>query len=323
MEVVRGYESNARERADRHGGPDQGDQKSTLEGRDSMTTPSKNLLRGPARDTSLDELTEQAQELRRIMLRMASDKGEGYIAQGLGIADILAAVYFRELRFNPEDPEWVDRDKFVLSTGHYSIALFAAMQHAGYFPAEELDTFGLNGSDLPLSTFDSRPGVEVSGGSLGHGLGQAIGMALANRIGQRPGRVICELSDGEMQEGSTWEAAAAAYTFRLDDLIAVVDCNGVQADGNIVLDFEPVADKWAAFGWEVREIDGNDMTQVVAAFDALREPNGKPKVIIARTTPGSGVPTLEQRERAHFVRVEDGEWKKFKEELEETYVSGR
>ena len=251
------------------------------------------------------------------MMRMATDKGEGYIAQGLGIADALAAVYFRELRYDAARPDAPDRDRFVLSTGHYSIALYATLAAAGIIADAELDSFGLNGSRLALSTFDALPGVEVTGGSLGHGLGQAVGMALALRLDAADRRVIVELSDGELQEGSTWEAAMAASSFRLDGLLALVDCNGIQADGPMVLDIEPVIGKWRAFGWDAEEVNGNDMAEVTAAFDRLRRRDGRPKAIVLRTTPGSGVPTIEARERAHFVRVGDDEWAALTAELEE------
>lgn len=273
----------------------------------------------PARDTPAADLRERALGLRRTMLRMASDKGEGYIAQGMDIADLLAVVYFRELNFDPDDPEWADRDRFVLSTGHYSIALYAVLHHIGYISEEKLDSFGLNGADLALSTFDDQPGVEITGGSLGHGLGQAVGMALGYRLDGKEGRIICELSDGELQEGSVWEAAMAAASHRIDNLIAVVDCNGIQADGPSVLDMEPIAAKWTAFGWDTREIDGNDIDALIGAFDALREHDGRPKAIILRTTPGKGIPTLESRERAHFVRVGAHEWASLEDELESNH----
>lgn len=266
--------------------------------------------------TSVAELEERAFSLRRRMLRMAADKGEGYIAQGLGIADLLAAVYFRELRFDPQRLDDPDRDRFILSTGHYSIALYAVLAEAGILDEAGLATYALNGSDLPMSTFDETPGVEITSGSLGHGLGQGVGMALGLRLDDSPARVLVELSDGELQEGSTWESAMSAGGFGLDNLWAFVDCNGIQADGAIVMEIEPVAAKWRAFGWSVREVDGNDMTQLVTAIDELREGDG-PKVVILRTTPGHGVPTLVARERAHFVRVADDEWTRLMTELEE------
>lgn len=263
------------------------------------------------------ELRTEAFELRRTILRMAADKGEGYVAQGMDIADLLAVVYFRELNWDPDDPEWAGRDRFVLSIGHYSIALYAVLHRIGYLSEAALDEFGLNGADLALSTFDDLPGVEITGGSLGHGLGQAVGMALGYRLDEHPGRIICALSDGELQEGSVWEAAMAAANHRVDNLVAVIDCNGIQADGPTVLDMEPIAEKWRAFGWDTREIDGNDIEAIMTAFDELRERDGRPKAIILRTVPGKGIPTLERRERAHFVRVEPHEWAALSAELEQ------
>lgn len=262
------------------------------------------------------ELREIAFSLRTRMLRMAADKGEGYIAQGLGVADLLAAVCFRELKIDPAGLDDAGRDRFILSTGHYSIAFYAVLGELGIISDDEAASYALNGSSLPMSTFDSTPGVEITSGSLGHGLGQGVGMALGLRLDGSNATVLVELSDGELQEGSTWEAAMAAASFCLDKLWAVVDCNGIQADGPVVLDMEPVAAKWAAFGWAVREVDGNDMDQIVSAFDELRGAS-RPKVIVARTTPGWGVPSLVGRERAHFVRVTDDEWDGFIGELEE------
>jgi transketolase len=167
-----------------------------------------------------------------------------------------------------------------------------------------------------MSTLDTSPGVEIIGGSLGHGLGQAIGMALGLRLESSTARVFCELSDGELQEGATWEAAMAAAHFRLDRLVALIDCNGIQADGPVVLDMEPVAGKWASFGWATQEIDGNDMAEVVAALKSAREATGKPHAIVLRTKPGFGAPRLMAREKAHFVRVEPDEWDALMAELD-------
>lgn len=246
---------------------------------------------------------------------MAADKGEGYIAQGLGVADILTTVYFRELTLNAKNLEAPDRDRFVLSTGHYSIALYAVLAELGVFSDDDIATYALNGSALPMSTFDETPGVEITSGSLGHGLGQGVGMALGLRLDSSSARVIVEFSDGEMQEGSTWEAAIAGASFGLDNLWAIADCNGIQADGPMVINIEPVLDKWKAFGWNSVEVNGNDILALLGAFDELRHTTG-PKCIVARTTPGYGVPTLMGRERAHFVRIDDGEWSRLLEELE-------
>jgi len=273
----------------------------------------KNL---PADTSPVSFLQDIALRLRRHMVAMARRQGAGYIAQGLGIADALAALYFHELRYDPQRPDWPGRDRFLLSTGHYSIALWAALAEAGVIPVAELETYGADDSRLDMSTLDTTPGVEMIGGSLGHGLGQAVGIAIGLRLQGRGSRVFCELSDGEMQEGATWEAAMAGGHFGLENLVALIDCNGIQADGAIVLRMEPVADKWRAFGWETAEIDGNDMAQIVNALHGARSRSGKPKAIVLRTTPGKGIATLERRERAHFVRVDLGEWDALAQELE-------
>lgn len=265
----------------------------------------------------IGRLKAHALDLRRKMMNMASGKGEGYIAQGLGIADCLAALYFHEMRHDPDRPDWADRDRFLLSTGHYSIAMYAALAQAGYLKQEDLPTYGLNGSSLPMSTFDETNGIEIVGGSLGHGLGQAVGMAMGLRLDGSSARVFCEFSDGELDEGSTWESALGAATFRCDNLVALIDCNGIQADGPVTVAIEPVADKMIAFGFETYEIDGNDMAALVAALGKCREPNGKPKAIVLRTIPGFGIPTMMARERAHFVRVDNDEWDSLIAELEQ------
>ena len=262
----------------------------------------------PADHADLAALRTRAANLRRHMLTMARGQGQGYIGQGLGIADLLAALYFHELRYDPDQPGWPGRDRFLLSTGHYSIALWAALAEAGILPVAELVTYGADDSRLEMSALDTTPGVELIGGSLGHGLGQGVGQALGLRLDGSDARVFVELSDGEMQEGSTWEAAMSAGHFGLDGLVALVDCNGIQADGPLVLHMEPVADKWRAFGWDTSEIDGNDMAAVVAALHFARGRNGRPKAIILRTLPGKGVAQIEASEKSHFFRIEVSQW---------------
>ncbi|PBC22870.1 MULTISPECIES: transketolase [unclassified Mesorhizobium] len=272
----------------------------------------------PPGSADIGALERKAIQLRRHMLTMARGQGQGYIGQGLGIADVLAALYFHELRYDPHNLAWADRDRFLLSTGHYSIALWAALAEAGIIPVEELATYGADNSRLEMSTLDTTPGVEVIGGSLGHGLGQGVGQAMGLRIDKSEARVFVELSDGEMQEGSTWEAAMSASHFKLDGLVALVDCNGIQADGPVVLDMEPVADKWRAFGWQTSEIDGNDMKAVVGALADARERNGKPKAIVLRTLPGKGVPRIETAEKSHFFRIDVAQWDGIIAEFEKT-----
>jgi len=250
------------------------------------------------------------------MLTMAAGKGQGYIGQGLGFADLLAGLYFHAMRYDPKNPSWEDRDRFILSTGHYSIALWAALAEIRVLSLKELSLYGADGSRLEMSTLDSTPGVEITGGSLGHGLGQGVGMALGLRLKEKQSRVFVELSDGELQEGSTWEAAMAASHFNLGHLVAIIDCNGIQADGPIVLNIEPVAEKWRAFGWNTQEIDGNDMEQIVTALDQARRGGRQPYAIVARTLPGKGVPSIEQCEKAHFLNVTHIDWNEAIRELE-------
>ena len=266
------------------------------------------LRNAPPDSPDIPALQRRATALRRHMLTMARGQGQGYIGQGLGIADLLAALYFHELRYDPADVGWPERDRFLLSTGHYSIALWAALAEAGILPVEELPSYGADDSRLEMSTLDTTPGVEMIGGSLGHGLGQAVGQALGLRLSGSAARVFVELSDGEMQEGSTWEAAMSASHFGLDGLVALIDCNGIQADGPLVLDMEPVAETWRAFGWHVSEIDGNDMGAIVAALMLARTADGRPKAIVLRTLPGKGVRRIEASEKAHFFRVDVADW---------------
>lgn len=270
----------------------------------------------PPLSADLEQLRARAHAIRRTCIQLASGKGQGYLGQALGFADVMAALHFHELRWDPQDLAWPERDRFVLSTGHYAILLWATLAEAGAIAREELATFATDDSRLDMSTLDSSPGVEVTGGSLGHGLPVAVGMALGLRLAGSDARVFCELSDGECEEGSTWEAALAAATFWLDRLVAIVDANGIQADGKIVVRLEPLAEKWRAFGFDTHEVDGNDVAAVVAALEAARTRDGRPKAIVCRTLPGKGVARLERREKAHFIRVDPDEWGAILDELE-------
>jgi transketolase len=241
---------------------------------------------------------------------MARGRGDGYVGQGLGSADILAVLYFHEMRIDVARLDWPDRDRFLLSTGHYSIVLFATLTELGLFPEEELRTYGADESRFEMSTCITTPGVEITGGSLGHGLPQAVGMALGSRLSGRNFRVFNFLSDGEIQEGATWEAGMAASHYRLDNLVAIVDVNNMQADGPPpnIMTIEPLVDKWRAFGWHAQRVDGNSIEQLVKAFDTARGVSGQPKVVVCDTLMGKGVPIIEQQPKAHFVRIEPQEW---------------
>lgn len=274
------------------------------------------------RTDRLAKLRDAAYRIRRNALDMGEVQGQGYIGQALGVADVLAVVYKDQLNYRAEDPHWPDRDRFLLSIGHYAIALYAALAEAGVIPVAELETYGSDGSRLPMSGMASyTPGMEISGGSLGHGLTVATGMALGLRHLGNDARVYNLLSDGELDEGSTWEAALACAHHGLDNVTAIVDVNALQADGPTagILRTEPVTDKWTAFGWHAVRVDGNDIPALVAAFDELNNQTGAPKVLICDTRIGSGVPLLETREKAHFMRVEAHEWQTARNQLEEGY----
>lgn len=264
--------------------------------------------------TSNVPLADRAYRIRRNALRMGEVQGQGYIAQALGIADVLAVAYFHALRYRPDDPVWEERDRFLLSIGHYAIALYAALIEAGILPEDELETYGTDDSRLPMSAMAAyTPGVEITGGSLGHGLPIAIGFALGLKRKSSKSFVYNLFSDGELDEGSTWEAAMSAGSFQLENLIGIVDVNNQQADGpsTKVLNFEPLAPKFEAFGWHVQRVNGNDIDALVQAFDKARElSDPKPRIIICDTKMAKGVPFLEQRESNHFLRVEPDEWQK-------------
>jgi transketolase len=256
----------------------------------------------------LQALTEHAMSVRRKVIAMASGRGQGYVGQGLGVADILVALYFYEMHYNPHEPDDPDRDRFVLSTGHYSIALFAVLAEAGVLDEAELSTYGEDGSRLEMSSTDATPGVEITGGSLGQGLGVAAGIALGARLSGKAFRVFNLLSDGELQEGSTWEAAMFAGDRRLSSLTALIDVNRTQADGDLVVEVEPVKSKFEAFGWWAEDVDGNDLAALAHVLDEAREVGDKPKALVCHTRLGFGVPLIMNKERAHFVRVEPEDW---------------
>src|SRR5207249_1378787 len=266
----------------------------------------------------IHSLHVRAKNVRRNILLMAKGKGQGYVGQGLGAADILTALYCHEMRFDPQLLDWPDRDRFLLSTGHYSIALFAVLAELGVILREELSSYGADESRLEMSACETTPGVEITGGSLGHGLGQAVGMAIGSRLSGRNFRIFNFLSDGELQEGATWEAAMAAGHYKLGNLVAFVGINNMQADGNVscVITVEPVSDKWKAFGWHVQVVNGNAMEELVRALENARSLPDQPKVIVCYTLMGKGVPFIEVRPKAHFVRVEPQEWDLALDQLE-------
>ncbi|RSF38921.1 transketolase [Acinetobacter baumannii] len=258
------------------------------------------------------ELQQRAYHIRQHALRIGQVQGQGYVGQALGAADLLAVSYFHAMKYQPENPEWEGRDRFYLSIGHYAIALYAALIEAKIIPLEELETYGADDSRLPMSGMASyTPGMEITGGSLGHGLGIAVGACLGLKQRKSDAFVYNLLSDGELNEGSTWEAVMSASHWKLDNLIAIIDVNNQQADGHSseILAFEPIVDRWQSFGWYTQRVDGNNMEALLEAFDQARNYEvACPRVIICDTKMGKGVSFLESREKTHFIRVDEHEW---------------
>jgi transketolase len=253
-------------------------------------------------DLSTTELKEMAKKLRRHVITMTATAGSGHPGGSLSAADIITALYFKVLRHDPRNPQWSKRDRFILSKGHAAPILYAALAETGYFPVAELAT--LRKLDSRLQGHADRkftPGVEMSAGSLGMGLSFAIGVALASRLDSKAYRTCVLLSDGECEEGQTWEAALSAAHFKLDNLTAIVDYNGIQLSGWIrdIMNLEPFTQKWQAFGWHTIDIDGHDFDQILSAYKEAEKIKGKPVVIVAHTIKGKGVSFMENNVAFH------------------------
>jgi len=245
----------------------------------------------------INQLKTISRDIRKDILRSLAEAGSGHTGGSLDLADIMAVLYFHVLNHDPANPGWEDRDRFILSIGHVAPVLYTTLAHAGYFPKEELLTLRKLGSRLqghPGKDHD-LPGLELSTGSLGQGLSIAVGMGLAARIYKKSWRVYSIHGDGELQEGSIWEAAMSAAHYKLDNITALIDRNGVQIDGKTadVMELEPLADKWKAFGWHVIHCDGHDHADIIRAYDEAKSTQGKPSVIIAKTIMGKGVKSIE------------------------------
>lgn len=248
---------------------------------------------------TIPELQRKAKELRRAVIEMVAQAGSGHPGGALSSADLLTVLYYKYLRVRPQEPRWPERDRFVLSNGHICPILYAILADLGFFSQDELKNLRKLGSILqghPSLAFKT-PGVEHSGGSLGLGLSVSVGMALAAKLDQKDYRVYCLISDGECQEGQTWEAATAAVHYRLDNLCAMLDRNGTQIDGRTedIMKIEPIAEKWRAFGWHTLEIDGHDYEQIIGALEQFlkNQGTGRPTMIVARTIIGKGVSFME------------------------------
>ncbi|MCX6268266.1 MAG: transketolase [Bacteroidetes bacterium] len=265
-------------------------------------------------------LHEIANEIRKSVISSLSEAKSGHLGGSLGLADIFTALYFSRLVHDPGNPAWPNRDRVILSIGHVAPVLYATLAHSGYFPLEELKTLRKLGSRLQghPGRDHGLPGLELSAGSLGQGLSVAVGMAIAAKMDHKNHKIYCIHGDGELQEGSIWEAAMSASHHMLDNLIAIVDRNGLQIDGKTedVMKLEPLADKWRSFGWEVIQCDGNDMEQILMAFTQAGITQNRPVVIIAKTIMGKGIRSIEGDYRWHGKVPSEEQREEFFREVE-------
>jgi transketolase len=277
------------------------------------------MQRKNKRERDISFLNKQAKLVRIEILKMLTIAGSGHTGGSLSAADIVTALYFSKMRHKPADPGWRERDRFILSKGHAAPLLYAVLAMAGYFDKSALKTLRKLGSPLqghPCSRV--LPGVEISTGSLGQGLSVSNGMAIGLKMDNLGSRVYCLLGDGEIQEGQVWEAAMTAAHYKLDNLCAIVDQNGLQIDGPVskVKSIEPVASKWAAFGWNVIDIDGHDIREILDALDDAETVKGKPSVILAHTVKGKGVSFFEGKVEYHGIAPTPEELEKALREME-------
>ncbi|MGC8609879.1 MAG: transketolase [Thermoplasmata archaeon] len=267
----------------------------------------------------IKELKLKANEVRRLSIEMIYNAKSGHPGGSLSAAEILVTLYFKILRIDPKNPEWPDRDRFVLSKGHASAAYYSVLAMKGYFPMDELKNFRKMNSMLQGHPTIHIPGVDMTTGSLGQGFSASLGMALAGKIDNKDYRVFTLLGDGELDEGIVWEAAMSAVHNKLDNLIAIVDRNMYQLDGNTekILSLGNVAKKFEIFGWEVMEIDGHSIPEIYISIMELMNKKGKPKAIIAKTVKGKGVSFMENTHEFHGKAPNKEEYEKAMKELEE------
>ena len=251
-----------------------------------------------SRCLDIKSLEERAKVIRRHVIRMLAKAGSGHPGSSLSIVDLLVALFYNKLRYNPQQPTWPDRDRFILSKGHACPALYALLAEIGYFTVDKLDTLRQFGSILqghPCKK--TTPGIEISSGSLGQGLSVGLGIALAARIDKKDYRTYVMLGDGEIEEGQIWEAAMAASHYKADNLCAILDNNGLQIDGfiNEIMSPHPIPEKWRSFGWHVIEINGHDYKSILTAYDEAEKIKGRPTIIVAKTIKGKGVSFMENQ----------------------------
>ena len=261
-------------------------------------------------EQTVRDLEETARGLRMEILKMLNTARSGHTGGSLSAIDVLTVLYFHVMRHDPSNPQWEERDRFVLSKGHSAPALYACLARAGYFPGDDLTGLRRLGSHLQgHPDMKKTPGVDVCTGSLGQGLSQGVGLALASRLAGRSARTFVLLGDGELQEGQVWEGAMAAGHFRLDNLCAIIDQNGLQIDGEVakVMNVGPVGPKFLAFNWHVLEVDGHDIQAIARALEEAEKVKEQPTLIIARTVKGKGVPFFEHKASYHGVPPSDDE----------------
>ena len=271
----------------------------------------------------ISKLKETAKLIRKDIIDMTYRCGEGHIATAFSSTEIITSLYFNVLRLKPKNPDWDDRDRFILSKGHGCYTLYSALARRGFFPLEELDTIGEYGSKFGGHPDRGLvPGIEVSSGSLGHGLSLGVGMAIAGMVDKRKSKVYVLLGDGECQEGSIWEAALFAPMHQLDNLVVIVDYNRQQAINHLddVVRLDPFADKWKAFGWETMQVNGHSFEELLKAFDKIPFKAGKPSVIIADTVKGKGVTYMEKNIIWHARAPCDKEYKQAIDEIDKKEV---
>lgn len=274
-------------------------------------------IQGIDESAAVKELAKIAKSLRADVIRMTTEAGSGHPGGSLSAADIVATLYFHIMNHNPKTPDWRDRDVFILSKGHAAPILYAALAKAGYFDRSILWTLRRTDSSLQgHPDMRKTPGVEISTGSLGHGLSAANGFAISRKLDKIDSKIYVMIGDGESQEGIIWEAAMFAAHHKLNNIIAILDHNGLQIDGAVcdVMNIEPIADKWKAFGWNVLEIDGHDIPQIIAAFKSTSSTE-KPSIIIARTIKGKGVSFMENVVDFHGKALSKEQMKKALKEL--------
>ncbi len=270
--------------------------------------------------TSTEQLRRISKEIRKSVLISLAEAGSGHTGGSFGLADIFTTLYFNILNHDPDNPDWEDRDRLILSIGHVAPVHYASLAIAGYFPKEELLTLRKLGSRLQghPGREHGLPGLELSAGSLGQGLSVAVGMALAGKMDNKKWRVYSIHGDGELQEGSIWEAAMSASNFKLNNLTSIIDRNDLQIDGKTsdVMQLEPLADKWKSFGWNVLECNGHDHSDIIEKINQAKKVKGKPTVIIAKTIMGKGVKSIEDNHLWHGKAPSKEQLKDFLIQLE-------